>query len=166
MWGEPRLGEIGAHLPQEVRIATVDNPLIVGDWLPERYVMAWYEAVMAGPAKGDRSVFCTFIDRMMDIGFGTVRKFLLQMASPHHVAAQAASLWRHDHTHGTLTASRLGDLGFLFVLENHPYTTTPLSRLAISEIYRYATELTRTRNVTAWHVLKGDDLHVTVKFER
>src|SRR5690242_11418888 len=82
LWGEAGLAEIGQLLPEEVRVATVDNVVIVGEWQPERYVLAWYEAAMSGPAKGNRADFCAFIDRMMDIGFGTVRKLLLQIASP------------------------------------------------------------------------------------
>ncbi|AKU96404.1 hypothetical protein AKJ09_03068 [Labilithrix luteola] len=166
LWGEPGLAEIGQIMPEEVRAATVDNVVVVGEWQPERYVMAWYDAVMTGPAKGDRAVFTKFIDRMMDAGFGTVRKLLLQLASPDQVAAQAADLWRHDHTHGVLTPKKLDDQTQLFVLKDHPYTTTVLGRFAVTEICRYATELTRVKNVTAWHAIHGDELHVTVKYSR
>lgn len=166
LWGEPGLAEIGRLIPSEVRAATVDNLVIVGEWQPERYVMAWYEAVMSGPCKGDRSMFHTFIDRMMDAGFGTVRKLLLQLASPEHFADKAAELWRHDHTHGTLSLTPLDTTGFLMVLEDHPYTTTLVSRLAVTEIYRYAGQLTRVKSVSARSALAGNALHVTLRFVR
>ncbi|AKV03562.1 hypothetical protein AKJ09_10225 [Labilithrix luteola] len=166
VWGEAGLQEIGKLLPEDARGATIDDVVIVGEWLPERYVMSWYEAAMGGPAKGDRAAFCTFIDRMMDAGFGTVRKLLLQLASPEVVVGQAPDLWRHDHTHGHLTTKMLDPQTVLFVLKDHVYTTSLVGRLAVTEIYRYALQLTRVKNVTARHVLSGDELHVTVKLTR
>ena len=165
MWGDAGLREIGRILPEDVRAATVDNILVVGDWQPERYIMAWYEAVMSGPAKGDRAVFCAWIDHMMDFGFGTVRKLLLQLASPEQVASKAGELWRHDHTHGVLTTSGESST-YVFTLRDHPYTTTLLGRLAVTEVYRYATSLTRVKSAVARHALVGDELRVTVKFSR
>lgn len=166
LWGDAGLAEIGRLMPDEVRETTVDNVVVVGEWQPERYVMAWYDAVMSGPAKGDRAAFAKFIDRMMDAGFGSVRKLLLQLATPEQVASQSTELWRHDHTHGILTWKQIDENNSLFVLKDHPYTTTLLGRLAVTEIYRYATELTRVKNVTAWHSNQGDELHVNVKFTR
>lgn len=166
LWGEDGLNAVGRNLPEDARQATVDSVVVLEDWLPERFVMAWYDAVMLGPAKDDRNLFRTFIDRMMDFGFGAVRKLLLQLASPEQMASRCADLWRHDHSHGTLSSKRIAQNVYLFVLEEHVYTTTALSRLAVVEIYRYALQLTGPKDATAQHTVVGDALHVTLRFTR
>jgi hypothetical protein len=142
IWGPSGLKAIGAGMPDEVRKETVDAAILSAEMLPERYVMAWYEAVWAGPANGDRAAFCTFLYRMMDHGFGRVRKALLGLVSPSQLAEKAPDLWRHDHDTGTLTVSTVNG-GGIFVLRDHVYLQTPLSRLALAEIYRYALSLAR-----------------------
>jgi hypothetical protein len=156
VWGDEGLRAIRAQMTSEVREETLDPIVLSREMLPERYVMAWYEAVWAGPAQRQQAPFCTFLDRMMDHGFGRVRKVLLGFVSPAQLAVKAAELWRHDHDTGTLTTSTEGCVTTV-VLRDHVYTTTPLSRLAIAEIYRYAISLTRgTREPTETHVLDPD----------
>src|SRR5262249_8003608 len=129
------LRTIREQMTAEVREQTLDPILLSKEMLPERYVMAWYDAVWEGPAKRQQAPFCTFLDRMMDHGFGRVRTVLLGFVAPAQLAEKASGLWRHDHNTGTLTTSTSGTVS-TFVLRDHVYTTTPLSRLAIAEIYR------------------------------
>lgn len=68
--------------------------------------------------------------------------------------AEGPELWRHDHTHGTLT-SHVGDHEGTMTLSDHPYTTTPLARSSIAEIYRYAVSLARAKHVSARHLVRG-----------
>ena len=156
LWGPSGLEAIGARMPADARHATVDAIIITSEMLPEKYVMAWYEAVWAGPAQRQQPVFCEFLDRMMDHGFGRIRKVLLSLVSPTQLATKAPDLWQHDHDTGVLT-SAVEDNVSTFVLRNHLYTTTPLSRLAIAEIYRYALSLARGVQVaTQNHGLEQD----------
>jgi hypothetical protein len=156
VWGPEGLPAIRAQMPSEVRERTLDPIVLSSEMLPERYVMAWYEAVWTGPANRQQAPFCTFLDRMMDHGFGRVRKVLLGLVSPAQLAVKASELWRHDHDTGTMTTSTAGCVTTI-MLRDHVYTTTPLSRLAISEILRYAISLARgTREPTETHALDPD----------
>jgi len=66
---------------------------------------------------------------------------------------KSMELWRHDHTTGALTGEVSGRTAS-FALHDHLYTTTPLARLSIAEIYRYAISLVRgTHNVVETHAL-------------
>jgi hypothetical protein len=156
MWGPAGLRAIGDKMPADARKETVDAVIISTETLPERYVMAWYEAVWAGPANRQQAAFCGFLDRMMDHGFGRVRKVLLGLVAPPQLAEKASELWRHDHDTGTLTTSTEGSVT-TFILRDHVYTTTPLARLAIAEIYRYAMSLARGVHApTQSHTLERD----------
>ena len=142
-------------MPSEVREKTVDAIIISAEMLPERYVMNWYEAVWEGPASRQQAVLFSFLDRMMDHGFGRVRKGLLSASTPAQLAEKAPDLWRR---------SRHGDLDDLdrdgvttVVLQDHLYTTAPLARLACAEIYRYALSLAKgARSPTQVHRLERD----------
>lgn len=150
LWGAEGLAQIAAALPAEVRADTVDRIVVHLEWLPERYVMSWYEAVWNGPAARAAPSFARFLDRMMDRGFGRVRKLFLSLVTPATMLDKAPDLWRHDHTHGELTIEH--SVGTAKVrLQDHPYTTTPLARIAIAEIYRYCLSLGRARDVTETH---------------
>lgn len=156
LWGSAGLRAIAAQMPSEVRERTVDPIVISGEMLPERYVMSWYEAVWEGPAKRQQAVFCTFLDRMMDHGFGRIRKVLLGLVSAPQLAEKASGLWRHDHDTGILTTTT-EDRVITVMLRDHLYTTTPLSRLATAEIYRYAFSLARgVHTPTQTHGLERD----------
>jgi hypothetical protein len=162
LWGPSGLQELAAKLPEEVRRDTVEST-VLPVWLPERYVMAWYEAAWAGPAKQRREPYLALMDRMMDAGFGRVRKLLLStVASPRQVYEKSAELWRYDHTTGDLTTVFESERSCRFVLRNHVYATTELSRDAIAEIYRYAVALTRAgRGAQEQHALEPDGTLVT-----
>lgn len=150
LYGSPGLAQVAARLPAEVRVATIDELVVGPQWLPESCVLAWYEALWSGPCDGRADAFTIVLQRMLDRGFGRIRKAFLRLASPETILAKAPSLWRYDHTHGRLVTEVGAGVGRLR-LDHHPYTESPLSRLAISEIYRYCASLTRVRQVTESH---------------
>src|SRR5437868_14516951 len=87
LWGEAGLAEVAQQLPDDARRDTVDAMVITAEsWLPERYNQAWYEAIWNGPAHRLAPEFRRFIDRRIDGGFGRVRRYLLQIATPHMLA--------------------------------------------------------------------------------
>jgi hypothetical protein len=150
LYGNEGLERVSAALPKAVRAATIEEMLVGVQWLPEEHVVAWFEALWAGPCDGRADAFALVLQRMLDRGFGRVRKAFLRLASPEAILAKAPSLWRYDHTHGRLGVE-VGTGVARVRLENHTYTESPLSRLAISEIYRYCAALTRVRQVTESH---------------
>jgi hypothetical protein len=163
LWGDAGLRDIARRLPDDVRRDTIESPVIAQKWLPERYVMAWYESAWSGPAEQQAARFRLFIDRMMDSGFGRVRKVLLARATPPQLLEQAPELWRHDHTHGELICDIKPKMATL-TLRDHQYTTTSLSRLAVAEIYRYAVSLSRTARTEERHKLVDGDLQVVLEW--
>jgi hypothetical protein len=164
LWGEEGLAAVSADLPEDARRATIDSVRVASDWVPERHAIAWFEAVWRGPAQKQQDVLVRFVDRMMDHGFGRVRRLLLSFATPAMMAAKAPGLWRHDHTHGVLE-TRIEGMTLVARLRHHPYVESPLCRLAVAEVYRYALALTRTSEVTATHRLEREhELTVRLAF--
>lgn len=153
LWGTDGLLRIGDAMSVEARRRCIDALVIEEEMLPERFVLEWYESVWAGPAERDKATYLGFLDRMMDHGFGRVRKLLLAMATPTVLAQKSSELWRHDHTHGELSWRPLTDRSIELTLTDHPYVETPLGRSSIAEIYRYAVSLTRVKHVTEKHWL-------------
>jgi hypothetical protein len=166
LWGPDALRQLGERMPEGARRETIKPSAIAREWLPEAHVMAWYEAAWEGPCGRRERDYLGFIDRMMDHGFGRVRKLLLSMAmTPLSLAVRCAALWRHDHTHGTLTAEQTGGREMLLTLRDHVYMTTELSRRSVVEIYRYASTLTRCKEASASHTMQGARLLVHIKWK-
>jgi hypothetical protein len=156
LWGEPALEEIGTRLSDAARKETVLVSAVNLGWVPESYVLEWYEALWHGPCAKRRDNFLKFLDRMMDAGFGRVRKTLVGFANPAVILKKAPDLWAHDHSHGKLTLISLESESAKVRLSSHPYTSTSLSRLATAEIYRYCVTLCRARDVTEVHYREPD----------
>jgi len=150
LWGKAGLEHVAALLPDDVRSTTVDRTVSDVAWLPESYVLAWYQALWSGPCRGSRELFIPVLNRMMDFSFGRVRKGLLALANPSKMIVKAGALWRFDHTHGDLTVEAAEGAAQVR-LENHPYTEHALSCMAIAEIWRYCVALCRARGVTETH---------------
>jgi hypothetical protein len=164
-FGEAGVRAIAERMTPECRAACIDAVVLSADFLPEKYVLEWYQAAWEGPALRDRAAYDAFLDRMIDHGFGRVRKFLLGIATPELIARKSAELWRHDHTHGELTHRMLGGTTFVLCLRDHPYLSTPLARSSIAEIYRHCTSLCRVSNVRASHRLEGEVLEVRIEWQ-
>jgi hypothetical protein len=150
VWGDEGLKMIGAALPTAVRASTFEQFVIPLSWYPETHVTAWFEAAYEHPAARREKDFCTYLDRMMDYGFGRIRKALLRLASPGLVLSQAPRLWRHDHSHGHVEVV-MHDAAAELSLRDHVYAADPISRIALAEIYRYGVSLTGVPRVTATH---------------
>lgn len=164
LWGADGLATLAACLPADVKATTVDSFVVSVGWYPESYVMSWFIAAHERMSNRDDRQFFRFLDRMMDHGFGRIRRTLLRLASPNLVLAQATSLWRHDHSHGQLEAT-VGRGHAQLTLTNHVYTTDPVSRSAIAEIYRYGVAMTGVKQVISHHSLTEPEcLQVTLRW--
>ncbi len=159
LYGDGGLGDIAARLPPEVRRAVVDSAIVVDRWLPERFVIAWQEAVWEGPARKSDAEFRRYVDRVVDSGFGRVRRLLVNLVTPATLCTRAAELWHDEHTHGEISARPDGNV-VVIRLRDHPYVTRPVSRLVMAESLRHAASLTRARSVGEAHRLDGDALEV------
>jgi len=156
LWGAEGLAQCAERMSAEARSACMDPLVITSEMLPERFVLEWYNVAWEGPAQRDREVYNAFLDRMMDHGFGAVRKLLLRLATPGLVIQKCGELWRHDHTHGELTYQLTGPCSAAVVLSDHPYVKTALARSSIAEVYRYALSLSSANDARSQHHLQGE----------
>jgi hypothetical protein len=162
IFGEAGLRAIGERMPADAQ-HLVNSVLIEEPWLPERFVMAWQEAVWAGPAQLDEAAFRVWIDKTVELGFGRVRRLLVNLVTPATLCTRGAELWQEEHTHGQLTATPRGQ-EVVIRLREHPYTERPIARMVLAEGFRYAASLTRAKSVTESHRLDGDTLEVKLNW--
>jgi hypothetical protein len=149
LWGEPGLRDIAARVPRATREATIDAVTVADAMLPESYVLDWCLAAWEGPAGRSTQAYKGLLQRMMDHGFGRVRRALLTLASADQIIRKAAELWRHDHNTGDMRVVSCEGNRALVTLGDHVYLETPLARTSVVEIIRYAAALGRSRTVTA-----------------
>ncbi len=164
LWGEHGLQLLASALPDDVRAGTLDSVMTSAGLYPERYAVAWFNAAYAVMSRRIDREFYAFLDSMMDHGFGRVRRALLRLATPAFLLDQAANLWRHDHSHGTLVSETTRGLGTL-VLSNHEYVWDVVARAAVAEIFRYGVQLTGAQQVTASHKITSPNvLTITLRW--
>ena len=159
LWGDGGLVEIAERLPPDARGALIDSAIITDPWLPERFVMAWQEAVFEGPARGSDDEFRRYVHKVVDAGFGRVRRLLVNLVTPATLCTRAAELWHDEHTHGEISAEPEGHLVVIH-LRNHPYVARPIARLVMAESLLHAASLTRAKHVRENHRVEGDVLEV------
>ncbi|MCU1281141.1 MAG: hypothetical protein JWM53_4687 [bacterium] len=159
LYGDGGLREIAERLPPDVRGALIDSAIISEAWLPERFVMAWQEAVFQGPARGSDDDFRRYVYKVVDAGFGRVRRLLVNLVTPATLCTRAAELWHDEHTHGEISAAPKGHV-VVIKLRNHPYVTRPIARMVMAESLRHAASLTRAKRVEQLHRVEGDVLEV------
>jgi hypothetical protein len=162
LYGPEGLRLISERLPPEAR-ALADSPIVAEPWLPERYVLAWQEAVWEGPAHRDEAALRLYAKRNVEFGFGRVRRILVNLVTPATLCVRAAELWRDEHTHGEISAQPDGHT-VRIELRDHPYVTRPVARLVMAESLRAAAALTRVRVVTETHQLVDDTLRVDLRW--
>jgi hypothetical protein len=151
LWGKDGLDAIAARLSDEARRATLDSVVVASDWLPEHYMLEWYEAAWDGPAQRSPAELRYWVDKRIDRGFGRVRKLLLTAVTPARFLTRGPELWRHDHSTGSWRGSLSEGRGVV-TLWDHPYATTEVARLGIAEVFRYILGLARgSRHVAEEH---------------
>jgi hypothetical protein len=156
LWGADGYRDAAARLPERARKETVDTFIVTTSWYPLEHLVSWHHAAWDGPCRESEGPFCRFIDTAFDLSFGRVRRFLLGFATTELMLRKAAQLWRHDHTHGTLTAEPR-EKGAVLTLQDHPFTRSASSRLAFAEGARHAATLVRARDVRETHALEAPD---------
>ena len=166
-WGDAGLRAVADRLPEEARAATMGAELVPLGWHPTRYILDWNDAILEGPAAGDLDAFRQNVDTAMALGFGRVRRTFLRFATPLRLAARAAELWRHEHTHGTVTILDQDiERGTARVhVCDHPFLTRMPSRVAIAEAFRYVLSRSRAKNVRETHELRAGELWIHMRWD-
>jgi hypothetical protein len=167
VWGADGLRDVTARLPDEARAATTGPDFATLSFYPTRYILDWNTAIMDGPAHDDEREFRRGVARSIDFGFGRVRRAFLSFATPILLAQRAAELWRHDHTHGRLALDPDESVPGRrrISLTGHPFVTSALGRIAVSEVLRHVLSLSRARNVRETHGMTGDALVIVLTWD-
>ena len=165
MWGNAGWEAVVDRLPKDARDALVQGGLVVAaGWVPERHMVKLAEAVFEGPVRGKPDLYRDFVHEVIALGFGRVRRVLVQFAHPHPELRRAPELCRHDHTHGELTV-QMDEKSALAIVTHDVLTSTQLSRATAAEMFRAVLTLTRAREVKQEHGLDADGrLRVLLKW--
>jgi hypothetical protein len=165
LWGPEAIARVAPLLTAEAREATIDSIVLPVAWLPTEYLIDWQRVVWESLAKKDDQAFRRFVDRGIDHGFGRFRRMFLKVATVDVLIQKTQELWRHQHTHGELTATRRkdGENATTVVLHSHPFVEHPISRRTLAEAWRYVPTLTRVKDVRETHALEDGALvcHLT-----
>lgn len=140
--GERTAFAMMAELPPRVRAATERE----AEWLPLEFVVAWLEAAWEGPLARDHAALVRCVDRMMELGFGRVRRVLLAIATPQGVVRRASELWRGELSDGRMVSYSTSATSARFVLYEHPFLENQLTRDVSAEAIRYALALAGAKN--------------------
>ena len=159
LYGDAGLHAIADRLPADARAVLVDSAIITDKWLPERFVMDWQEAVFGGPAQNRDDEFKKYVYKVVDAGFGRVRRLLVNLVTPATLCTRAAELWHDEHTHGEISAEPDGHL-VIIRLRDHPYVARPIARMVMAQSLLHAASLTRAKRVEENHRVDGDVLEV------
>lgn len=165
MWGNDGWQAVIDRLPHDTCEALVQGGVVIAaGWVPERHMVKLAEVVFDGPARGNIDTYREFVHQVIALGFGRVRRVLVQLAHPHAVLRRAPELWRHDHTHGELTV-QMDEKSALVFVTHDVLTATQLSRATAAEMFRAVLTLTRARDVKQEHGLDaGGRLRVLLKW--
>ncbi len=156
VWGEAGLSVVAQHVSADTRAQSVEQPVQPLEWVPERFLVEWHQATWDGLARHDDAALCRTINRRLDFGFGRVRRALLGLVGPEGVIRRAGELWKHDHTHGTLSIEVGEGQTLTATLTNHIFCQHPIARRALGETFRYIAQLCRgVKEAKETHALEG-----------
>jgi hypothetical protein len=152
VWGDEGVRAVSASLAPRVRDDVFAEPLPL--WIAERSFIALHLAMYETVAERNREEYFRVLRKMTDKSFGVVRRFLVTIASPSRFLESAGSMWKADHTHGSLEGRcDANGRGGALVLRDSPFTETPHARRGIAENLRYVLELTGANGAVATHAL-------------
>ena len=161
LYGDGGLREIAEHLPPDVRGALIDSAILTECVAAKgAFRHGVHAAVFSGPARGSDDELRRYIYKVVDAGFGRVRRLLVNLVTPATLCTRAAELWHDEHTHGEIGAREPNGHVVIIRLRNHPYVTRPIARLVMAESLRHAASLTRAKRVDQLHRVEGDALEV------
>lgn len=147
LFGEQGLTRIGSRLPTSM-LTRIDQR---SEWVPAEFVVAWAEAAWDCLLAHDEVALARYIDRMIDLGFGRVRRLLLAIATPQGVVRRATELWRGELTDGRLVSYGTSPTSARMVLHDHPFLESALLRAIVAEAFRYSLALAGAKDAVAHH---------------
>lgn len=151
LYGDAAVAEIVAALPDGARGAIEEDA-----WIPIEHIIRFCELAWDGPLAHDRVELARWVDRMMDHGFGRVRKLLLAIATPAGVLRRASDLWREEFTDGRLVAYTTSPTTAAVSLYDHVFIDTELMRNVIAESFRYALRLSGATDAREEHTIDSN----------
>lgn len=146
--GEGALEVLAAALPIATRVATVETMVLPFEWVVLDHVVAWHEALWAGPCRSDEVALAKLVSRSIELGFGKFKSAFFAGVTPERLVNRAPELWRWQHSHGDLSVTVEGATGVV-LLRDHPYVDHATSRRVTAESYRQIVLLAGATDVRA-----------------
>jgi hypothetical protein len=159
LWGEHALAVVGERLKPETRRTMLEEPVLAVSWYPSWMLADLCQSVWDGPARQRESVFATFVDRALDLGWSRMRRVLVGMLTPGLLATRAAKEWRNEHTHGSVDVV-LGEKGAAATFRGSPLIEAPVMQFVLAESFRHLAALSRVHNVRETHRVEQGSLVV------
>jgi hypothetical protein len=151
LYGEEAVAQISVAMPEAAR-ADLDEDA----WVPLEHIIRWCELAWDGPLRREPRALVTFVDRMMDHGFGRVRRLLLAVATPAGLVRRAGDLWREEFSNGRLVAYATSPNAAAITLHDHAFMETELMRAVIAESFRYALQLSGATDAREEHEIHSN----------
>ena len=148
LFGEAALRDLIASLPEAAR-SEVDEQ----DWVPAEHAIWWCERAFAGPLGRDPVKLRAWACRMIDHGFGRVRRLLLTIATPAGMIRRAGDLWREEFNEGRLVAYATSPRSAIASLHDHVFLKSEVTRDLLAETFRHNVELAGGRGAREQHSL-------------
>ena len=130
------------------------------DWIPVDLVVSLCERLWDGPMAHNHATLRAWTDRMLDHGFGRVRRVFLSIATPASVVRRAGELWRGEFSDGRLVAYSTSETSARVSLHEHVFLETELMRDVVAESYRYALELAGGKGARETHAVRDNGVLV------
>lgn len=163
LWGEAGVDDVMKRVSADAR-AGYQRPGEPPRWVPERWFIEWYEALVAGPAEGKIDGLLRFADEVTECGFGRAKRLVISLASPWLICRQAERLWRSEHSHGKVVVARLDASCARISLSEHPFVESEIAAHGIAEAFRYILSLSSAQGATMAHQIDAGVLHATIRW--
>jgi hypothetical protein len=147
LYGESWVARLGSHLPSSMLTRLRER----SDWIPVEYVMAWFEAAWDGPLVQDEAALRRFVDRIIDLSFGRVRRLLLSIVPPHGIVRRGPELWRGELSDGRFVSYATSPTSAHVAIYEHPLLDSAVMRLVTVEALRYSLSLSGAKDLVAHH---------------
>jgi hypothetical protein len=148
LWGKDALTSIAESMSSESRLAMFDELLLPISWVPESSVIEFWRVAWDGPLAESTTATQKYVEKAVQHGWGRFRKVFVSLMTPTLLANRAQQLWRHDHTHGELTATMSGNTG-LVRLADHAYVDSPVACRFMAASFHVIVAMSNARDVTS-----------------
>ena len=148
LWGPDAVASLARSLSTEARVAIFDDLLLPMGWIAESSVIEFWRAAYEGPLEAREGALVKYVESAVMHGWGRFRKVFVGLMTPALLTERAPALWRHDHTHGVVEATMLGNTGVVRLI-GHEYGASPVACRFMAASFQAIVAMSRAKDVTS-----------------